>query len=65
MATAQEIGAILEDSTIYQCKSSTCSDNGGVCTLIIPVGFEPPTSCTNSESFTDNADIPDCKWRKI
>jgi hypothetical protein len=50
---------------IYRCNSDTCSDNGGVCVLIIPDMFEAPTACTNPESFTDNGDEPDCKWVEL
>lgn len=65
MPSAQELGEILADSTIYRCKSDTCSDSGGTCVLIIPDFFEAPTSCTNPESFTDNGDEPECKWEVI
>jgi hypothetical protein len=65
MVSAQELGEILKDSTIYRCTSETCEDNGGVCILVVPDDFEPPTSCTNPESFTDNGEDPDCKWEEI
>ena len=65
MVTAQELGETLKDSTVYCCASPTCGDNGGVCILIIPDDFEPPTSCTNPESFTDNGEEPDCKREEI
>ena len=51
--------------TIYRCKSETCSDNGGVCILIIPDGFEEPTSCVNPDSFIDTDNVPDCKWVEL
>lgn len=62
---AQDLGEILKDCTIYRCKSSTCSDNGGVCHLIVPCFFEAPKDCTNRESFTDNEEEPDCEWEEI
>jgi hypothetical protein len=49
----------------YRCKSDTCEDNGGVCILLIPDGYEAPTSCVNPKSFTDNGDEPDCKWEEL
>lgn len=61
----QDLGEILVNSTIYRCKSETCSDNGGVCVLIFPCAFEPPTSCTTPRSFTDNEEDPDCQWEVI
>lgn len=64
--TIQEFAEILIDVTIYQCTSETCSDNGGVCTLLIPSGFEPPTSCTNIEAFSEEMGTEcDCKWVEL
>ena len=65
MLSAQDLGDILKDSTIYQCKSDTCSDNGGCCVLIVPCFFESPDSCVNPSAFTDNGDDPECKWEEI
>jgi len=66
MPSAQELGDILSCSTIYRCKSETCGDNGGVCVLIIPNLFEPPTSCTNPEAFAEEMETEcDCKWEEI
>jgi hypothetical protein len=48
--------------TIYRCKSPTCMDNGGVCELKIPEGYESPTSCVNPELFLEECD---CKWEEI
>jgi hypothetical protein len=56
---------VLDGKTTYRCKSDTCEDNGGCCILVIPCGYESPTSCVNPESFENNGDTPDCIWEEL
>jgi hypothetical protein len=70
MLTVQELGEILQDSDIYRCTSETCSDNGGVCVLIVPCMFAPPEDGKDGCSYPDHfiiedTDECDCKWVKI
>jgi hypothetical protein len=63
--TISELGEILHGSEIYRCKSETCADNGGVCVLIVPDGFEHPVGCTNPLSFAVVDTDCDCEWEKV
>jgi hypothetical protein len=63
MVTAQDLGEILMFADIYRCTSPTCSDNGGVCTLIVPPGFETPTKCVSTDIEADEeGEGNDCVW---
>jgi hypothetical protein len=62
----QELGEILKDCELYRCKSATCSDNGGVCHLIIPTIFDKPQDgregCCYPDDFEDECE---CKWERV
>lgn len=65
----KDIRDLLKDSDVYRCTSKTCSDNGGVCVLIIPDMFCAPADglkgCSYPDDFNDDDCECKCKWKKI
>ena len=51
--------------SIYRCKSETCSDNGGVCTMIVHDMFSKPEKCPYPSAWEDFEEDCDCEWVEL